>query len=276
MIHVEGNGEAPPGWQEVHVDDETADAPHVDPIVPFSWPALDGREPPRRQFIVEEWIPRACVTSLYGPGGIGESLVAQLLGTTAATGRYWFGFPTEKCRVLALFCEDDEAELWRRQVRINAALDLTMLDLGQFLPDARVGRENALAWTEGTRLVAAPLLDALRAKVAELRTDLLILDNIAQMFRRQRERHRSACDSCSSNMHSPASRANLTARWFVIGHIRQVTRGSDLLGIDGMGRCGPLAPAPRADRSRPRRAEAPAFARQVELRCPGRGGVGVA
>jgi hypothetical protein len=154
----------------------------ADPIAPFSWPDLQGQDPPPRRYIVNEWVPRGCVTSLYGPGGIGKSLLAQLLATCAATGRSWLGSQSEKCVVLALFCEDDDGELWRRQARINYALCLEMRDIGGFLPDARAGKDNTLAWPEHLRLAAAPLFEELRKAVAEYRPGLVILDNIAQMF----------------------------------------------------------------------------------------------
>jgi hypothetical protein len=47
--------------------------------------------------------------------------------------------------VLALFCEDDADELWRRQERINETLGVTMADLAEFLPNARTGDENVRA-----------------------------------------------------------------------------------------------------------------------------------
>jgi hypothetical protein len=40
---------------------------------------------PRRQWIVEKWIPKGCVTGLFGSGGTGKSLLAQQLGTVLAT-----------------------------------------------------------------------------------------------------------------------------------------------------------------------------------------------
>ena len=121
------------------------------------------------------------MTSLYGSGGIGKSLLAQLLGTAASLGRYWLGIETERCRVLALFCEDDGPELWRRQERINATLGVEMNDLVDFLPDARAGAENVLSHGQGI-LQTTELFEHLATAIGELKPGLVILDNIAQMF----------------------------------------------------------------------------------------------
>jgi AAA domain len=158
-----------------------APTPWTDDIKPIDLPGMSGRYAPPRRFVAKGWIPRGCVTSLYGCGGIGKSLLAQLLGTAVSLGRHWLGIETEKCRVLALFCEDDSAELWRRQERINETLAVGMGELGDFLPDARTGAENVLAHGQGV-LQTTELFDHLAQAIAELRPGLVILDNIAQMF----------------------------------------------------------------------------------------------
>ena len=56
-----------------------------------------------------------------------------------------------------------------------------MADLGDFLPDARTGKENVLAHGRDV-LQTTELYDQIAAAVAELRPGLVILDNIAQMF----------------------------------------------------------------------------------------------
>jgi hypothetical protein len=152
-----------------------------DSIKPISWPVKIGMYAPPRRFVAKGWIPYGCVTSLYGQGGIGKSMAAQLLATAVVTGRYWLGIETVRCRVLALFCEDDEQELWRRQQRINGALGVEMSDLVDFMPDARTGQENVLAVGRDV-LQTTELFDHLTAAIAELKPGLVILDNIAQMF----------------------------------------------------------------------------------------------
>ena len=151
-------------------------------VRPFSWPAKDGLSPPARDFVVADWVPGACVTSCYGPGGVGKSLLVQMLGTAVALGRPWLGLETTRGRVLGLFCEDPEDELWRRQVRINEALGIRMADLADFQCEGRPGRANELVVPAQGLPAATDLLEAVARATAELRARLVILDNIAQMF----------------------------------------------------------------------------------------------
>jgi RecA-family ATPase len=158
-----------------------ADQPWHENIKTISWPDKTGWSAPYRRFVAKGWIPVGCVTSLYGCGGIGKSLLAQLLGTAASLGRRWLGIETEQCKVLALFCEDDEHELWRRQERINGTYAISMADLADFQPDARTGGENVLVHGTGV-LQTTKLFDHLAQAIAELKPGLVILDNIAQLF----------------------------------------------------------------------------------------------
>src|SRR3954451_24205531 len=86
------------------VPEGAAPTPWSANIKTISWPDKTGWSAPYRRFVAKGWIPVGCVTSLYGCGGIGKSLLAQLLGTAASLGRHWLGIETEQCRVLALFC----------------------------------------------------------------------------------------------------------------------------------------------------------------------------
>jgi hypothetical protein len=112
----------------------TAEPEQAEPIRTINFAALKGQTPPPRRFIVDQWIPAGCVTSLYGPGGIGKTLLAQQAATCIATGRPLFGSAVEKGIVLGLLAEDDDDELWRRQVRINAWLGSDMDELGNLAP----------------------------------------------------------------------------------------------------------------------------------------------
>src|SRR4051794_11934807 len=58
---------------------------------------LEGIEPPDREWIVQDWLPVGCVTSLYGGAGYGKTLVAQMLQTAAATGKAFLGLETTQC-----------------------------------------------------------------------------------------------------------------------------------------------------------------------------------
>src|SRR5438874_706144 len=59
---------------------------------------------PQRRWLVPGWIPMARATSLYGAGGEGKTLLAQMLATACAIGADWLGLPVLRCRSLLLFC----------------------------------------------------------------------------------------------------------------------------------------------------------------------------
>jgi RecA-family ATPase len=161
---------------------EPSPEPH-EPITPIAWAGLEGREPPAREFIVEDWLPVGVTTSLYGIGGVGKTLLAQILGTCAATGKPFLGLPTKKVPVLGVFCEDDDDELWRRQHRINRMVNLRMADLDGFTAQGRLGMANLLmVFPKGRPPEPLPLLAAIEAQAKEGGSRLIILDNVAQMF----------------------------------------------------------------------------------------------
>ena len=158
-------------------------APSPEAIATIDWPSLEGQWPPKREFIVEHWLATGYVTSLYAPGGFGKSLLAQLLGSCVSARRLFLGLETMQAPVLAIFCEDDEPELWRRQCRINEAMDLKMRDLGGFAAQGRMGMPNLLmAFTKGKPPAALPLLEDIETKARAIGVKLVILDNAAQLF----------------------------------------------------------------------------------------------
>ena len=97
--------------------------------------AFEGKPIPERRWLVPGWIPQGQVTMLSGDGGIGKSLLSQQLMTAVALGRDWLGLTVTPRKALALFLEDDEAELQRRQEGINRSYDCAFADL-----------ENNMAW----------------------------------------------------------------------------------------------------------------------------------
>jgi RecA-family ATPase len=91
-------------------------SPDLLPVIDFAkW---DGLIPPARRFAWGEWLPLGVTTMLTAPGGTGKSLFEQMLCTCVALGVPFLGMPTEQMNTLYTTCEDDEEELWRRQVAI--------------------------------------------------------------------------------------------------------------------------------------------------------------
>lgn len=165
---------------------ESAAAPLPSPAVddePFSAASLVG-EPPPREWLVPNWLPRGTVTALYGDGGVGKTLLAQQLANCLATGGDFMGLAVPKGRALGVFCEDDKDELWRRQNAIERASGITLrAQVSDLFLWPRVGHDNVLVNFDMTGLAkAGAFLEKLRARVAEMRPDLLILDTAADLF----------------------------------------------------------------------------------------------
>jgi len=182
--------EMPADWDEVpppEVPAEVAQAPrrnHLD------WSKLALAKAPKFEWIWQDWLSWH-PTLLAGRGGIGKSLFAQQLATALATCADPAMRPNRPVRVLLWACEDDQDELWRRQERICAHLGLTIADLGDSLViDARMGLDNTLYTMEYGRPMWTPLIGELTEQVNDLQADVVLLDNIAQLYgANENERH---------------------------------------------------------------------------------------
>ena len=212
---IQGEAEARRNQSSDHAQD-AKDALAQEPIVAINWPEREGKAPPAREFVVEEWLPIGCTTSLYGAGGVGKSLLAQQLGGCVAGGRPFLGLGTMQAPVLGIFCEDDDDELWRRQCRINSSSDLGMRHLRDFHPQGRLGMSNLLmTFPKGRPPEPMPLLAAIEAKAAEISAKLVILDNAAQMFGGE-ENARAEVTSFINALNGLARRRN--AAVLLLGH----------------------------------------------------------
>lgn len=161
--------------------DEAETAPPDDG--PFTAFSLTGTPPPR-EWLVPGWLPRRTVTSLYGDGGIGKSLLAQQLAVCMATGQRWLGLDVTPGRVLAIFCEDDHDELWRRQADIEASLGVVLRHpLDNLLLWPRVGFDNLLVQFDmagSTKLL--PFFNRVTEEIKKTAPTLLMLDTAADLF----------------------------------------------------------------------------------------------
>jgi len=186
--------EKPKGWdaadakaEEISLQDfiKQSERAHIKrpAIVPIN--ILDWkRTPPDRNWVIEGWLPTGYVTAIYGDGGVGKSLLSQQLMTAVATGSSFLNLPIKKSKVYALLCEDDEAELWRRQYSINQYFDIEMEDLSDNLRMiSRVGNDNLLMIFDGKdNGQITPFYQELLNDIKEFNPDLVILDTVADLF----------------------------------------------------------------------------------------------
>ena len=147
--------------------------------------------PPEREWIIPDWLPKGCVTAIYGDGGVGKSLLVQQLMTSLATGKEWLGFKNKPMKVYGLLCEDNKQELWRRQCLINKQLQLEMEDLENIAYVSRVGEDNLLM-TFGNQDTGklTPFFSKLLEDIQNFKPDLVVLDTAADLFGGQ-ENHRT-------------------------------------------------------------------------------------
>ena len=155
----------------------------VAPLILTDPTRLEDVPVPERQWMIEGWMPWRNTTALYGDGGVGKTLLAQMLGTSAATGRAWLGLEVRRCRTLGVLCEDDDDELHRRQADINAAMGLNFRDLRDLRWISRVGQDNLLMTFESDGVgVLAPFWDQIVSAARGFGAQLIILDTAADMF----------------------------------------------------------------------------------------------
>lgn len=147
---------------------------------PVEW---QGTTAPPREWIWPEWIPAATTTLLYGEGGTGKSLLALQLASAIATGQPFLGHPMTRRAVMALFCEEDEDELQRRQEAVNARLDIGMEDLEDLALMPAVGEDNLLM-TYDARGVGqtSEFGERFFGMAEEAQAGLLIVDTAADTF----------------------------------------------------------------------------------------------
>lgn len=150
---------------------------------PFAASSLSGT-PPEREWVVHEWIPANTVTSIYGDGGVGKTLLAQQLLYAAGVGGKWLGLAVPKMRALGLFCEDDKDELHRRHDTIKQSMGIT---IGNPFDDVllwpRVGFDNLLVtFDRDSKPTMSPLFERTMTTVLGNRIGLLILDTAADLF----------------------------------------------------------------------------------------------
>lgn len=147
----------------------------------IKWRELANRRPPEFAWILEHWLSWH-PTLLSGRGGIGKSLLVQQIATGLAIGRPLWGTSTGPVRVLYWACEDDTNEIWRRQDRICQELRVGFDDIDNLFIDARCGLDNTVFATEFSKPGWTALYAELQAQVNDYKADVLVLDNIAQVF----------------------------------------------------------------------------------------------
>jgi RecA-family ATPase len=152
-----------------------------EPLAPVDPATLNGLPVPPRQWLVRDWLPDGRVTALYGSGGEGKTILAQMLATACAIDALWLGLRVRRCNSLLLFCEDDLDEMHRRQDDINRYFGCTFADLAPMLWLPRLGADNVLMIFD-RRPRHTPLFTSLLDTAKQHHAGLIITDTLADVF----------------------------------------------------------------------------------------------
>ena len=147
--------------------------------------AFDERDPPRREWALEGFIPWRQATLLTGPGSSGKSLFGQQLVTCAASAKPFMSFMTRPTSALYVTCEDDRDELERRQKAICRALDVDCSSIAKQLHLSSLQGEidNELVRFSSTgMLMPTKAFRRLEYTALALQAGLVVLDNTAHFF----------------------------------------------------------------------------------------------
>lgn len=153
----------------------------LDIIAPPKWQGIIA---PPYDWMVDGCFLRGTVAMLSGDGGLGKSLLIQQLCTAAATGKAWLGLATKQCKSLAVFCEDDEDELHRRQEKINAHYGIDHGDIEGAQYMSRVGQESMLAAfrDKGEKMEQTAFFDQVQTAAKDFGAQIVVFDTVADVF----------------------------------------------------------------------------------------------
>lgn len=145
---------------------------------------LSGKPVPLRNWLVPDLVPSRVVTSLYGDGGTGKSLLALQLAYAVATEGRWLGRGVSGGRVLFISAEDDEDELHRRLDAIVQAENGRLEDLDRLTLRSLAGEDALLALLDRNtgKLIASALYAEIDKRVTDDAPALLVLDTLADLF----------------------------------------------------------------------------------------------
>lgn len=153
------------------------------PARPLDWPDLATKIAPLRQWVINGWIGYGHTTLLVGQGGIGKTLIAQQIGSALSLGTLFIDEILRPHRVLMWACEDDHDELWRRQECIAQSFDAGLDAFAEnFTLVPRYGLDNSIITTEFGKPMFTPLVATLEQQANDLGADVVILDNVAQLY----------------------------------------------------------------------------------------------
>jgi RecA-family ATPase len=142
------------------------------------------KEPPPREWSVENRFPLRQVCLLSGHGAIGKSIIALQLCVATVLGKDWLHSLPEPGPIIYVGAEDEADELWRRTADVVASYNATMADLSDgFFVTSLAGDDAIMGRAErGNIIKPTPLFDALKEQAVAIQPKLIVLDTVADIF----------------------------------------------------------------------------------------------
>lgn len=140
---------------------------------------------PDRDWLIEDWIPKGEIISVYGAGGLGKSLLMLQMCAAIAGGKKFLDMEIrQNVPVLYVSCEDSIEELYRRWAIIAKHKDYSGIEnKSNCLIWSRVDKDNLLARIDMGKTVTGPFYEVLSNELKRIKGDkVLILDTISDLF----------------------------------------------------------------------------------------------
>jgi RecA-family ATPase len=153
--------------------------------LPFSLTCAADMEnvtPPPIDWLVDGWIQRGVVTSLYGKGGSGKSTLALILQVCLATNTTFLGRQTQQACSIGFYGEEDGNEILRRQKRICDAYSIRESTLQDMHWVGLYGHDMMLCDVDKKTPEPSEFYLHIQSIIKHHHPDLVILDNIARLF----------------------------------------------------------------------------------------------
>jgi hypothetical protein len=166
--------------KDVSVDDMKASHDWPVPLKDFKL----GKAP-KRKWLLSEWLPQGEISSMYGGGSSGKSLLSLQMGIAVSSGVDFLGVKVERpMPFIGIYCEDSYNEIWRRLDDIRAASEYAFLEDPDFVVWPRVGKDNALAVATGSDVIKGPFMDKLRTYLDTLEKGprFMVLDTLSDIY----------------------------------------------------------------------------------------------
>lgn len=178
---------------------------------------LADKEPPKREFAVDPLLPKNQVSSIYGDGGTGKSLIAKQLCVCVAADQPWFGLPTAKGRAIYLTAEDDDDELHRRFYDIARGMGLDLKNLPDLHYETLIGQDALFAAQDRANGSLQPtgLYEEFCAKIDAFSPEVAVIDTLADINPAD-ENQRSAARQFVQLLRKPAVQFRCTV--IVLAH----------------------------------------------------------